>query len=89
MARWTKSLPKKEGWYLLYQVEHSANDPWGGYKIQHLHPATTKQGYQSDRHNYTLEPGALCWGLGETEDSFPHDFFQGWHLYKVLEQPHA
>ena len=87
MARWTKSLPKEEGWYELYNAEHLDTD--SGITLWHLHAAKTAEGYYGFGHSEILTPGELCWGTATNNDSFCHEFFKGRHQFRRLEQPHA
>ena len=82
MARWTKTLPKKEGWYLLYYPGHGGTQ--SGFDVWHYHRAKTPYGYEGEQ----LIVDDFCWGLGPDEDSFPKDYFSGWKWYKPLEVPH-
>ena len=84
MARWTKTLPKKEGWYLLYYPGHADYDMQGGFAIWHYHKARTVYGFDGKE----LVVGDFCWGLGHHDDAFPKDYFLGWKWYKPLEVPH-
>lgn len=88
MARWTKSLPKEEGWYELYEAGHRKTN--SGITIWHLHTAKTAEGYPGRYGNKEiLTPGELCWGSTTDDDAFRHEFFKGWHQFRRLEQPHA
>lgn len=84
MARWTKALPKKEGWYLLYYPGHAEYDTQGGFTIWHYHSARTSYGFNG--HQLTVDD--FCWGLGPSDDAFPKDYFLGWKWYKRLEVSH-